>query len=271
MPVKKASLKKKAPVAKKDPSLDFFNSIKTGNVYTDGEVDLSTKHWFDTGSYSLNAVLSGDMTRGLPNNRVTMFAGAESVGKSFLAGFAAARPAANEGSFIYYMDTEGNVGDREIMRYGVKKGQFKILPEDIVEEAKFTINNIIKQIEAKKGKGLDNALKCMFILDSQGQLDTQKTRDDLNKGDSKADLQLQKELKRLYKAFVKRMALLDIPWIITSHTYKQTTGIFQTTKVSGGQGGLYGESNIFLLTKRQYKEGSVRKGTLLNVKIYKSR
>jgi len=256
----------------KETSLDFFSSIKTGNKYADGEVDLSTSQWFDTGSYAFNAILSGDMNKGMPNNRVTMLAGGESVGKSFLAGYGLARPAAQEGYFTYYIDAEGSVGDENIMKYGLKRGQFKIIPEDIVENVKSTMNSIINQIEAKQGTGIENELKCAFILDSQGQLDTNKSRSDLNEGKEKADLTFQKELKKMYKTVVTRMAVLKIPLVVIAHIYKDNiTPFIKKTVVSGGQGGLYGSSNIVLLTKRQYKEGSIRKGTLLNAKLVKSR
>lgn len=257
---------------KQDDSLDFFNNIKTGNKYADEQVDLSTDHWFDTGSYAFNAILSGDMKKGMPNNRVTMLAGAQSVGKSFLAGYGLARPAAKEGYFTYYIDAEGSVGDENLMKYGLKRGQFKIIPEDIVENVKATMNTILNQIEAKQGSGTENNLKCAFILDSQGQLDTNKSRADLDSGKEKADLTFQKELKKMYKTVVTRMAVLKIPFIVIGHIYKDNiTPFIKKTVVSGGQGGLYGSSNIILLTKRQYREGSIVKGTLLNAKVMKSR
>ena len=255
-----------------NPSFDFFNSVKVGNKYADSEIDLSTKQWFDTGSYAFNAILSGDMTKGLPNNRVTLFAGGESVGKSFLAGYSLARPASKEGYFIYCIDSEGTMGDENIMKYGVKRGQFKIIPEDIVEDVQSTMNTILNQVEAAQGSATENKLRCAFILDSQGQLDTKKSRKDLDEGKDKADLTFQKQLKKMYKSVVTRMAVLQIPLVVIGHIYKDNiTPFIKKTVVSGGQGGLYGASNIILFTKRAYKEGTIRKGTLLNAKVVKSR
>jgi len=37
----------------------------------------------DSGSYLLNALISGSMFKGIPNNKVTLFSGPEGVGKSF--------------------------------------------------------------------------------------------------------------------------------------------------------------------------------------------
>ena len=38
----------------------------------------------DSGSYLLNALISGSMFKGIPNNKVTLFSGPEGVGKSFI-------------------------------------------------------------------------------------------------------------------------------------------------------------------------------------------
>jgi len=43
--------------------------------------DCST--FVDTGSYSLNALLSGSLYGGVPSNKITCLAGSESVGKTF--------------------------------------------------------------------------------------------------------------------------------------------------------------------------------------------
>jgi hypothetical protein len=88
----------------------------------------------------------------------------------------------------------------------------------------------------------------------------------------KADLTFQKQLKKMYKSVVTRMAVLQIPLVVIGHIYKDNiTPFIKKTVVSGGQGGLYGASNIILFTKRPYKEGTIRKGTLLNAKVVKSR
>ena len=41
--------------------------------------------YVDTGSYSLNALLSGSLYGGVPSNKITCFAGQEAVGKTFFA------------------------------------------------------------------------------------------------------------------------------------------------------------------------------------------
>jgi hypothetical protein len=84
-------------------------------------------------------------------------------------------------------------------------------------------------------------------------------------------LTLQKELKKLYKNITGRMAKMDVPFLVTNHTYDDNMSFIKKTIVSGGQGGLYASSVILHLRKKQYKEGDVRKGTIVTAKIYKSR
>ena len=59
-----------------------------GNEYAgvveDG-LDSDVTGYIDSGSYSLNALLSGSIYGGLPNNKVTALAGEPSTGKTFFA------------------------------------------------------------------------------------------------------------------------------------------------------------------------------------------
>ena len=41
------------------------------------------KGWVDSGSYSLNALLSGSIFKGFPSNKIVGFIGVESKGKTF--------------------------------------------------------------------------------------------------------------------------------------------------------------------------------------------
>ena len=57
---------------------DFASVVSAGIVG-----DCST--YVDTGSYSLNALLSGSLYGGVPSNKITCLAGSEAVGKTFFA------------------------------------------------------------------------------------------------------------------------------------------------------------------------------------------
>ena len=70
---------------------DFFRNIvkdlKDDNT-TMAEDGLNSSEFsgtIDTGSYILNAALSGSIYGGIPNNKITAFAGESATGKTFFA------------------------------------------------------------------------------------------------------------------------------------------------------------------------------------------
>ena len=67
---------------------DYFDELigVTGNQYaskvSDGMLG-SVNEYIDTGSYILNALISGSIHKGLPSNKITAIAGESSTGKTF--------------------------------------------------------------------------------------------------------------------------------------------------------------------------------------------
>ena len=68
---------------------DFLKDIikTTGNEYaalaSDGIEGADVNSFIDTGSYIFNALLSGSIYGGLPNNKITAIAGESATGKTF--------------------------------------------------------------------------------------------------------------------------------------------------------------------------------------------
>ena len=68
---------------------DFLKDIikTTGNEYaalvSDGVEGADVNSFIDTGSYIFNALLSGSIYGGLPNNKITAIAGESATGKTF--------------------------------------------------------------------------------------------------------------------------------------------------------------------------------------------
>lgn len=66
---------------------DFFRNmiddLKLENmaIAADGNLAADFSGYIDTGSYALNAVLSGSIYGGVPNNKITAFAGESTTGK----------------------------------------------------------------------------------------------------------------------------------------------------------------------------------------------
>ncbi|MFW6311383.1 MAG: helicase HerA domain-containing protein, partial [Nanoarchaeota archaeon] len=69
-----------------------------------GKID----EWLNTGSYILNAALSGSLFGGLPNRRSLALAGETGTGKTYIA-LSICREAQKNGYDIIYFDSEGAI------------------------------------------------------------------------------------------------------------------------------------------------------------------
>ena len=68
---------------------NFFNNFvedlkdEDTTLASSGEAASEFSGTIDTGSYMLNALLSGSIHGGIPNNKVTAFAGESATGKTY--------------------------------------------------------------------------------------------------------------------------------------------------------------------------------------------
>lgn len=263
--------KKKNTETNSASQFEFFKSVKTGDKLADSGRKKEIKHWIDTGCYTFNALISGDMTKGFPGNRAFMLAGEQAVGKTFFAIYGFARPLVESGYFIYYIDTENALTDEDLIGYGLPEGSFKIITQSIVENLKGNFDKILTSLEEAMGTKKENPNKCAFVIDSQGMLDTLKSREDIKSEKFVSDMTFQKELKRFYRSVLVRLGVLDVPMLITNHVYKNIGGYGDPNTVAGGSGGLYAASVILSMRKKQLVEGKTRKGTIITAKNIKSR
>ena len=98
---------------------DFFRNIvkelndENTNVAADGLGSSEFGDTIDTGSYILNAALSGSITGGAPNNKVLALAGESATGKTFFAlGMVRRFLSDNPTGAVFYFDTENMFSDR---------------------------------------------------------------------------------------------------------------------------------------------------------------
>jgi hypothetical protein len=110
-----------------------------------------------------------------------------------------------------------------------------------------------------------------MILDSAGNLATQKEIDDARSGSEKADMTRSKVLKSIFRIIMTPLADLKIPFIFTNHTY-QTQDFISRQVAGGGTGPEYAASIVLFLGKAQLKESSGEKaGIIVTAKPNKNR
>jgi len=238
-----------------------------GDVISKSDFSKITE-WIDTGNYHLNAVFSGDLFGGIPNNRTICLAGDSGTGKTFLLLNMVAK-AQEMGYYVIYYDTEGAVDVDNIQNFGVDPERFDHQPMSDLAKFRTSITTLCKKMMEAKEKGYKTP-KIMVALDSLGMLATTKEIDDAISGNTAADMTRAKMVRSLFRIITSDLTGLGIPFVFTNHTYA-STGMFPTVNLSGGGGLIYSASVILALSKAQIKEGAIQTGIIVTVKTLKNR
>lgn len=242
---------------------------KLENVSTDFS---PPKHWYTCGNLAVNKILAGDYYKGIPQGRVTIFAGPSDSGKSFLLSnvFAAAQA---EGSFVLAIDSENALDHEYLGRIGVDTSEDKFMGLSVVtiSDTVTVVSDFIKQYEKAYGKYNDNAPKVLIAIDSLDMLLTDTENEHFNNGVQKGDQgQRAKQMKAFLRTTVSRIKALNIAFIGTHQVYP--------ADVLEGEGKWkinnairYSASQIVLITKLRLKQDGEISGIRMYVETFKSR
>ena len=228
------------------------NIAKSVPIQIDKEIKERT--YISTGNYVLNACLSGSLFGGVGSRGITVFGGPEASGKTFLA-LNIMREAQRNGYCVIYIDTEYAINRSELTKYGIDNSpeKFIIIRGNQVEELNVAITTLIDELKKAKLEGYELP-KQIWALDSLGQLSSKKAKEDLLKGDIKADVgNKAKAIGQMFVSITADINYLDIPMIVNNQTY-ETLEMFSTTVMKGGRQLYYSANNIVFLTKAKLKE-----------------
>ena len=230
----------------------------------------SDQGFIGTGSYILNAQLSGSIYGGIPNNRVTAIAGEQATGKTFYAiGIASTFLNDHPDGAVFYFDSEAAATPDLFRDRGLDPSRVWHFPIDTIEEFRTQMIRI-----------LDNLLKTpekdrkplLIILDSLGMLASQKELQDAMDDKQVRDMTKSQTIKSVFRIITSKLGKLKIPMIVTNHTYKTMNPYGDPTDMGGGSGLKYAASTIMTLTKSKEKDSSKEIiGNIIKVKTYKSR
>ena len=224
--------------------------------------------WIHTGNYHLNACVSGSLFKGWPNNRSCSVAGPSGTGKTFLT-LNSVREAINMGYNVIYYDSEAAVDKEQMVKFGIDTTKVNYQPVNTVQEFRTSVTTITKKMQEIKRAG-GEIPKLMIILDSAGNLATQKEIDDAASGSEKSDMTRSKILKSIFRIIMTPLADLKIPFIFTNHTY-QSQSFIPMQIAGGGTGPEYAASIVLMLNKAQLKDGADKVGIIVTAKPSKNR
>ena len=237
-------------------------------VVSDGIVAGDVDGYIDTGSYIFNALVSGDIHRGIPSNKITALAGESATGKTFFAlGMVQKFLEDNPEGNVVYFESESALTQEMLEERGVDTNRILLVPVTTIEEFRTQAVNIIDGFEKQK-KGDE---KLFFVLDSLGMLSTIKETEDIGSGKNVRDMTKAQVIKGTFRVLTLKLGKVGIPMIVTNHTYDVIGSMFPQKEMGGGSGLKYAASSIIYLSKKKEKEGTEVVGNIIHCKNAKSR
>lgn len=253
---------------------DFFRNIvkelndENTTIAEDGMASSEFSGTIDTGSYILNAALSGSLFGGVPNNKITAFAGESATGKTFFVlGVVKRFLDDHPSAAVFYFDTEAAVTKDMMKQRGIDTSRVIISEPETIQRFRHTSLQI-----------LDNYLKApedrppmMMVLDSLGQLSSTKEIEDTATGAETRDMTKAATLKATFRVLNLKLAKAGVPMLITNHVYDVVGSYIPTKEMAGGSGLKYTASQIVFLSKKKEKDGTEVIGNIIKAKMAKSR
>lgn len=232
---------------KKSESSESFGSIFDLVKSFDDSAEIianssysNIKEWIPSGNYMLNACMSGDLFKAVPAGRTVLLVGESGVGKTYLH-CSICREAQKLGYTPIMLDSEGSIDSTFVSRLGVDPNNCIIKQVNTISECSMFIANLCKKLEEQQEKTGDHQ-KVILILDSVGNLTSDKEKEDILSGNQKRDFTKQTELKALFRVNQTNLSKLGIPFIATSHVYASMNMFSPGNEISGGSGLKYNAS-----------------------------
>lgn len=254
---------------------DFLKDVikDINNEYAgmaDGELVGDSTSFVDTGCYIFNALLSGSIYDGLPANKITALAGEPSTGKTFFTlGICKTFQQQTKESGIIYFETEGAITKEMLSERGIDPRRFVLVPVSTVQEFRNQATKICDNLDKVP---LVARHPILLVLDSLGNLSTEKEVKDIIEGNDTRDMTRAQLIRGAFRVLALRLAKLQTPLIVTNHTYSVIGAYVPTKEMGGGSGLKYAASSIVYLSKSKDKDSDKNVvGNIIRATLQKSR
>jgi len=247
---------------------DMVKGIDNTSLLDEGANSSEFSGSIDTGSYILNAAVSGSLYGGVPNNKITAFAGESATGKTFFVlGVLKQFLDDNKEGGVIYFDTEAAVTKQMMEDRGIDTKRVIISEPCSIEEFRTNATRILTTY-IEQGK---DAPPMMMVLDSLGMLSSNKELADTEAGSDKRDMTKAQLLRGTFRVLSLKLAKANVPLLVTNHVYDVVGAYIPTKEISGGSGLKYAASSIVMLGKKKDKDGTDVVGNIIKATMHKSR
>lgn len=194
--------------------------------------------FIDTGDFALNKIISGDFKNGIPSGKLTILAGESSSGKSFIAANCISNALQHSNvDRVFLFDSEGGslVGLMESLGADLSKVQHILV--NSVEDATLKMGKTMAALRAYKDTKEGKNARFFIVLDSIGNLMSDKVFDDIEKDKVATDMgQRAKQIKILTGTVMNETIRSGIPVLMINHVM-DNPGTMHPGKVKSMGGG----------------------------------
>lgn len=223
-----------------------------------------------TGSYTLNALLSGSIYGGLPSNKVTALAGEPSTGKTFYAiNVVRQFLQDNPKGFVFYFESEAAISKQMLEDREVDTKRVAVIPVSTIQEFR---TQAVKILDRYLEQSESDRLPMMFVLDSLGNLSTAKEMEDIAAGKDTRDMTRAQLVRGAFRVLTLKLGKAKVPLLVTNHVYEVVGSYVPMKKMGGGSGLEYAASTIIFLSKKKDKDKDNEvTGAIISAVLKKSR
>jgi RecA/RadA recombinase len=214
--------------------MDFLKEVikKVGDEYASLAANIKeNEEYIDTGSYILNALLSGSLFGGISKNKITALAAPESCGKTFIAlsvvnNFLQENP---DGMCVYF-DTESAITKKLLESKGIDTKRVVVMNVVTIEEFRSKALQIV-DIYSKRPE--EERKPLILVLDSLGMLSTNHEINTTLEGKDTRDMSKAQLTKGAFRMLTLKLGEVGIPMIVNNHLYK-TMSLYSSDEMSSG-------------------------------------
>lgn len=210
----------------------------------------------------LNIAISGALDGGMQSG-LTIFAGPSKHFKSNMSlTMVSAYLNKYPDAVCLFYDSEFGITPAYLKSMGVDPDRVIHTPVQSVEQLKI---DMVNQLEA-----IERGEKVIVFIDSIGNMASKKETEDALNEKSVADMTRAKSLKSLFRIVTPYFSIKNIPCVAVNHTI-ETIEMFSKTVMTGGTGPMYSADTVFIIGKRQIKDGTELEGYQFVLNAEKSR
>ena len=224
---------------------------------------VEVEEFYDTGSYALNRIITGNVYKGIPRGRITTIYGPSQSGKSLIAAHTAAN-ALKRGQIdhVFWIDSEGG-GLKILKNYNVDMSKVEYVPVEDAEHACIQATKIFEALIAARKEWEENPdendePRVLLVLDSLGMLaSTKVVTDAVEKDKMVADQGMQAKVRNAFMRTVcMRSVMSNCSMIIINHEYKDPSQMYPS-KVHNMAGGSLAElaSHVIIQSSKLMVKG----------------